>query len=166
MKPIAGDTVNYILESGPNAGQIRPAMVVRADFDAVVNLQVFTDGTNDSPDFIPDMVWKKAVSYSESHEYGTWHWISRDEAEPSAATDEQQTEDLKVQNSVELDLENPNETVSVTESTVEGGEKQNGSQDTGGADRDVETSEVRSDQDVAGDIQPDDKQLQSQDDRP
>lgn len=67
-------------------GQHRPAIVVRvwktgeADYpDGTVQLQVFTDGSND-PGVGRDQgtIWKTSVhSDEETKSPGTWHWIER-----------------------------------------------------------------------------------------
>lgn len=58
-KPAVGATVYYRLpEGGRNAGDLRPAIVVRVWSDTCVNLQVFTDSDNDN---LPPVVWKTSA---------------------------------------------------------------------------------------------------------
>jgi hypothetical protein len=73
---IEGRIVHYVLPGGPNAGESRPAVIVKVwDKDSgCVNLIVFPDGSNDGPDFSS---WVTSVLYSEAHEARTWHWIPR-----------------------------------------------------------------------------------------
>ena len=79
-----GRIVHYVLPDGPNRGQHRPAIVVRVWRSGyapdLVQLQVFTDGTNDG--YAESVIWRTSVHYgSESRvggpEPGTWHWIER-----------------------------------------------------------------------------------------
>ncbi len=88
-----GSIVHYVLESGPHKGEHRPAIVVRTwrpISDEAVNLQVFTDGSNDAfasshylceadaAFSIPlNTIWRTSVHYSADHEPGTWHWMER-----------------------------------------------------------------------------------------
>src|SRR4051812_37918792 len=79
-----GRMVHYVLPDGPSAGQHRPAVVVHVwrdipDYvaDGRVQLQVFTDGTNDGGDYAGGLVWRTSVKYSEEKEPGTWHWIEK-----------------------------------------------------------------------------------------
>lgn len=75
--------VHYVLESGACAGEHRPAIVVKKcppewgypEDDRAVQLQVFTDGSNDGGIFQSGMVWRTSVKYSETKELGTWHYI-------------------------------------------------------------------------------------------
>lgn len=82
--PKVGEIVHYVMPDGRNPGEDRPAIVVRV-WDAAsptIQLQVFTDGTNDSswdgakwtnPEYAAGIAWKTSVRYSHSHEFGTWH---------------------------------------------------------------------------------------------
>jgi hypothetical protein len=74
-----GRIVHFVMDSGPREGDHRPAIVVRVwDKTAgYVNLQVFTDSTNDGPENASGVVWKGSRSYSETKEPGTWHWIEK-----------------------------------------------------------------------------------------
>lgn len=79
MKATVGRIVHYALDSGRNAGHIRPAIVVRewgGDHPSV-QLQVFTDDSNDE---MPGVLWKTSVLESESgeSEFGRWHWPKRE----------------------------------------------------------------------------------------
>ena len=81
---IEGQIVHYVLPDGRSRGQHRPAIVVRVNNreNGSVNMQVFTDGSNDylgygsSGDWFPTL-WKTSVHYSEDKEPGTWHWIEK-----------------------------------------------------------------------------------------
>lgn len=72
---IEGCIVHYVLPEGPNAGESRPAIVVKVwDKDSgCANLNVFTDGENDGVDGL----WVTSVCYSDTHEPRTWHWIPK-----------------------------------------------------------------------------------------
>lgn len=83
-----GDIVLYVLP--PNNSpvkvrveRIRPAIVVAiwgtptADDSPAVQLQVFTDNTNDFEPETPGangVFWATSVLYSANKEPGTWHW--------------------------------------------------------------------------------------------
>ncbi len=76
-----GDIVNYVLPTGRNKGEIRPAIIVRkwgTSPESAVQLQVFTDGTNDYHE--PNqhgsngIMWATSVRHNENKEEGTWHW--------------------------------------------------------------------------------------------
>ncbi len=80
-----GSIVHFVLANGRSAGQHRPAVVVRLwgepteDYTPTVQLQVFTDGTND---FEHDqahsgLLWATSVPYSEEPKPYTWHWPER-----------------------------------------------------------------------------------------
>lgn len=93
---IEGRIAHYVLEDGHCKGEHRPAVIVKV-WNAnrtygMVNMQVFTDGTNDgfkekhyAPvgdkhvefTFDQHMLWRTSVHYSEDKEPGTWHWIER-----------------------------------------------------------------------------------------
>lgn len=78
----AGRMVHYVLPDGRSQGEHRPAIVVRVwdipSYPAgTINLQVFTDGSNDGKDYAAGTVWKTSVHYSEDKEPGTWHWIEK-----------------------------------------------------------------------------------------
>ena len=92
--PLAGLTegrmVHYVMPNGKH----RPAVIVRVwDRDHVngcCNLSVFTDWTNDTPEYDLEgkqyilsegaangLMWQTSRLYSESKEPNTWHWIER-----------------------------------------------------------------------------------------
>ena len=66
MGQLEGTIVNYVLKDR----QIRPAIIVRVWPDGAVQLQQFTDQTNDSEQF--GVVWRTSVK--EGTEPGQWHW--------------------------------------------------------------------------------------------
>jgi len=73
-----GRIVHYVLAEGRSKGEHRPAIVVRVWRDhaaGMVQLQVFTDGTNDG--FDTGVVWRTSVHYDASSAPGTWHWIEK-----------------------------------------------------------------------------------------
>jgi hypothetical protein len=74
-----GRIVHYVLADGPNAGQHRAAMVVRIwdQRQGYVNLQVFSDGSNDGGQYANAPVWVTSVQYSEEAKPRTWHWIKK-----------------------------------------------------------------------------------------
>ena len=80
-----GRIVHYVLPNGRNPGEHRPAIVVNVwgtptpDYTPAVQLQVFTDSTND---FVEGpgsngLLWATSVSHDEEHRIGTWHWPER-----------------------------------------------------------------------------------------
>jgi hypothetical protein len=83
--PSVGRIVHYILDSGRYQGQHRPAIIVNVwDTDptpeSLVQLQVFTDSTNDYPsgDGSTGIMWRTSVHHDEGDAnpkgLGTWHW--------------------------------------------------------------------------------------------
>jgi hypothetical protein len=77
--PSIGRVVHYKLPAGPNRGEYRPALIVRvwgeATPDSAVQLQVFTDGHNDGPEYAAGIHWATSVKHDESGtEFGTWKW--------------------------------------------------------------------------------------------
>lgn len=67
-----GRIVHYVLSDNEH----RPAIIVGAYGNNIVNLQVFTDGDNDSQAF--GTVWRSSVEQDEEFkEQGTWHWPER-----------------------------------------------------------------------------------------
>lgn len=85
---IEGCIVHYVLENGPSVGEHRPAIIVKVwethREQGTVNLQVFTDGTNDvdprdpqTNSYAKGMTWATSVPYSEEPRPRTWHWIER-----------------------------------------------------------------------------------------
>ncbi len=83
--PMVGDVVHYILDSGPGAGEHRPAMVVRLWPDGKVNLQVFPDSNGtEYNDRLPCPYWVTSRKQDEgATKSGTWHFIETEQ--PSAA---------------------------------------------------------------------------------
>jgi|GEM_PF-6072682 len=64
----------------------RPAIVVRVwertDGEMpLVNLQVFTDETNDG---LPGITWSTSAHHADGNEAGTWHWMPYQTAKPAA----------------------------------------------------------------------------------
>lgn len=75
--PSIGRVVHYVLEAGPHQGEHRPALVVRVWSDEMVNLQVFTDGSNDYyPNQGPEplTLWRTSKHLDPDCAPGTWHW--------------------------------------------------------------------------------------------
>jgi len=79
-KVSVGRIVHFVLESPDHSGvhHHRPAIVVRAWNDDMVQLQVFTDASNDGAQGGGGVVWQTSVHYSETHEPRSWHWPERD----------------------------------------------------------------------------------------
>ncbi len=84
MIPSIGRIVHYVLPSGHhNAGEHRPAIIVRVwdqkpNEQSCVQLQVFMDGSNDSPDErgeeVGSVVWRTSVGQDpEGKLPGTFH---------------------------------------------------------------------------------------------
>jgi hypothetical protein len=73
-----GRMVHYVLPDGPNAGEHRPAVIVRIwdHGSGYVNLQVLVDGTNDYPQY-NGLLWATSIEYSEEPRPRTWHWIEK-----------------------------------------------------------------------------------------
>lgn len=83
-----GRIVHYVLQDydesslrpAPNAGEHRPAIVVKVwGSNGTCNLQVFTDSnpTQDSNDHRPPVMWRTSVVFDETGRPGTWHWIEK-----------------------------------------------------------------------------------------
>ena len=76
--PSIGRIVHYCFTDRYNTLVHRPAIVVRVwnpgTDQEMVQLQVFTDGTNDGPDFASGIVWRTSVHYSEEPLNHTYHW--------------------------------------------------------------------------------------------
>lgn len=72
-----GRIVHYVLPHGPSRGEHRPAIVVKvwSKDMGTVNLQVFTDGSNDGENYAAGVLWQTSIVYSEDKEPDTWHWI-------------------------------------------------------------------------------------------
>lgn len=71
---------HYVIPAGERAGEHRPAIIVRVinKLDGQVNLQVFTDGPNDTEDaYGKDVTWMGTVDFSEDPKPRTWHWIEK-----------------------------------------------------------------------------------------
>lgn len=70
--PKVGDLVLFRLDSGNNPGEYRPAFIVRAwgaTPEAVVNLQVLTDETNDG---LTSTAWVTSRKHGDDN--GQWLW--------------------------------------------------------------------------------------------
>jgi hypothetical protein len=75
MIPTLGRLVHFVLTSGRNAGQHRPAIVVRVHEakpkeSSQLNLQVFTDGENDE---LPNVLHVERITRDEKAGANTWH---------------------------------------------------------------------------------------------
>jgi hypothetical protein len=70
-----GRTVHFVLHEGPNKGAIRPAVIVNNwgsdDPDQAVQLQVFTDSSNDD---LPPVLWVTSAHQSLGKEERTFHF--------------------------------------------------------------------------------------------
>jgi hypothetical protein len=75
MKPTVGRIVEYVLKDRYGKLQIRPAIIVRVWSDTCVQLQVFTDGTNDGPDYASGIYWATSVMRCENKSERTWDWM-------------------------------------------------------------------------------------------
>jgi hypothetical protein len=77
-KPSVGRIVHYILPDGPSTGEHRPAIIVKVWNDTYpgVQLQVFTDGSNDGNTHKSGLFWATSVPYADPSENTprTWHW--------------------------------------------------------------------------------------------
>jgi len=87
QKVSVGRIVHYVFKDRNGELVHRPAIVVHdcfADWGVYqeqegVQLQVFTDGTNDGPDYAAGIVWRTSVYHDEETKAeGTWHWPERD----------------------------------------------------------------------------------------
>jgi len=72
QRPSVGRIVHYVLPDGPSAGAHRPAIIVRVWSAQCVQLQVFTDGSNDGPGYKSGLVWRTSVLLGLDE--NTWHW--------------------------------------------------------------------------------------------
>jgi len=70
-KVFVGAIVGYVLNRGPHAGEVRPAIVVKVWSEETVNLQVFPDGSNDA---IADVTWETSVMRGSENPrvFGAW----------------------------------------------------------------------------------------------
>lgn len=86
-----GRIVHFVM---PN-GEHRPAIIVRVwasgPCGGYVNMQVFTDGANDTYSIPPGsnestslneaiktgIIWRTSICYSEEKTPNTWHWIEK-----------------------------------------------------------------------------------------
>lgn len=75
MKPTVGRIVEFILKDRYGQLQVRPAIIVRVWSDECVQLQVFTDGTNDGPEYASGIYWATSVLRSEEKREHTWDWM-------------------------------------------------------------------------------------------
>jgi|SRR5271157_1545852 len=83
-KPSIGRIVHFVLDGGPNKGQHRPAIIARIwddnpTIDSMVQLQVFTDGSNDGEVYRSGLYWATSVHYADPSENKiySWHWPER-----------------------------------------------------------------------------------------
>lgn len=74
-----GRIVHYVLPDGRSKGEHRPAIVVKVWNKEIgyVNLQVFTDFSNDGVPYESGQYWATSVNYSEDPQPRTWHWIEK-----------------------------------------------------------------------------------------
>ena len=71
---IEGSMVHYVLDSGPNTGEHRPALIVKVWSEDCVNLQVFLDGSNDFPGSMRMTAWETSVMRDDTGDMlGSWH---------------------------------------------------------------------------------------------
>jgi hypothetical protein len=77
QKPSVGRIVHYVgddYDGEMMTGKTRPAIIVHVNGDTNVNLQVFTDGSNDGAS---NTISKKSRVFSESPKPGHWSWPPR-----------------------------------------------------------------------------------------
>jgi hypothetical protein len=73
--------VYYVLDQRNNAGESRPAIVVRetptgnAGEEPLLNLVVFVDGENDAYSSDRPLIYRTSVHYDEDEAPGTWHYL-------------------------------------------------------------------------------------------
>ncbi len=71
--PVLGAIVAYCLDTGPNKRSYRPAIITRVwspgSVSSAVQLQVFTDGSNDGLD---NVEWRTSRVHGEGE--GQWLW--------------------------------------------------------------------------------------------
>ena len=80
--PSVGRVVHFVLpDSSRYPGEHRPAIIVKVwdkdpKPDSMVQLQVFTDGSNDGDLYKSGLFWATSVHYADpsKNEGYTWHW--------------------------------------------------------------------------------------------
>jgi len=80
--PSIGRIVHFVLPADSRyPGAHRPAIIVRVwdenpTIDSLVQLQVFTDGSNDGVPYKSGLFWATSVHHAASseNEPATWHW--------------------------------------------------------------------------------------------
>ena len=79
---VAGRIVHYVPHETETIREIRPAIIVQVwdQSSGCCNLQVFTDGSNDSQP--TGLYWATSRLFAEPQDGekappGTWHWIPR-----------------------------------------------------------------------------------------
>lgn len=87
-----GRIVHYVMEEGhQEAGHVRPAMIValfepQGGAAGMVQLQVFTDGSNDGEEAKSGIIWRTSIPFAdqrvpEDQKFPwpgrTWHWPPR-----------------------------------------------------------------------------------------
>ena len=79
MEPSIGRIVHYILSDGRSPGEHRPAIIVKIWNPDMLQLQVFTDGSNDGDVYKSGVFWATSVYYADPSEkkFHTWHWPER-----------------------------------------------------------------------------------------
>lgn len=72
-----GRIVHYVVPDGRSQGEHRPAIVVKVwnKDSGMINLQVFTDSSNDGGAYANPVVWRTSIGYSQEPLLNTWHWI-------------------------------------------------------------------------------------------
>jgi hypothetical protein len=82
-KPSVGRIVHLVLDGGPHKSEHRPAIITKIwpEYNGIqhVQLQVFTDGSNDGEAYRSGICWATSVHYadpSENKPY-SWHWPER-----------------------------------------------------------------------------------------
>lgn len=75
-----GRMVHFVMPNGDH----RPAVIVNAwkgvsvyQQQGKVNLQVFTDFSNDGKEYESGRYWATSIPYSEEPKPNTWHWIEK-----------------------------------------------------------------------------------------
>lgn len=76
QKASLGRIVHYVPGVQDTLTETRPAITVRVwdESAGTSNLQVFTDGGNDTG---TNVEWRTSVVFSEEPKPGTWHWPPR-----------------------------------------------------------------------------------------